>query len=363
MIATRHAPHIVFAGGGTGGHLFPGLAVAQRLTEIDPRLRITFAGSGKALERRQVALAGFEYLALRCHPWPRRLGSVLSFVRENLAGLCASRQFLASEPVSAVVGLGGYTSVPMARMAVRQGIPLVLLEQNAVPGRATRWLARRATVVCSSYPQTQRELPAGAAVRLTGNPIRAGLRPADPHGTQLLVLGGSAGARTLNENVPQALDRVRKRLAGWKIIHQTGQSEVEPTRDRYRNLGIDAEVLGFLDDLPAVLNRTALAICRAGGTTLAELSVTGVPAILVPYPHAANDHQRRNAEAFLAAGACRVVDERQRHIPLVDRLADHLAYLLSNPSQRLAMSQSLRRLSILDAAGTVANLVWDLVAE
>ena len=171
---TSTSLHFVFAGGGTGGHLFPGLAVAGRLRQEVPGARITFAGSGKQFEYQQVAAAGFEYIAVPCRPSPKGLREAFSFFLENVAGYLAARRFLDERPAAVVVGLGGYASVPMARAAIRRDVPLVLLEQNAVAGRATRWLARSAGVVCVGLARTRAHLRCRCPVRVTGTPIRDG---------------------------------------------------------------------------------------------------------------------------------------------------------------------------------------------
>jgi len=355
--------HIVFAGGGTGGHLFPGLAVAERLTEQLPLVRITFAGSGKPFERRQVAKAGFEYLALPCRPVPQRASEAFSFVVENFAGYLAARRFLVETDVAVVVGLGGYASVPMGRAAARRGVPLVLLEQNAVPGRATRWLARKATLICLAMPSAGEALRCRCGVQVTGNPIRGGFRAAAPASRQLLILGGSGGAQSLNENVPPALYRLREQLADWRIIHQAGESGLEPTRALYRKLALPATVLDFIPDMPAVLSASALAVCRSGGTTLAELAVAGVPAVLLPYAHATGDHQRRNAEVFAAARSAVVLDERELPGRLDNRLAEAISPLLADPRRRAEMSSAMRGLSRPDAAAHIAALLLSIAGR
>jgi UDP-N-acetylglucosamine--N-acetylmuramyl-(pentapeptide) pyrophosphoryl-undecaprenol N-acetylglucosamine transferase len=404
---TNHSPaqgmpmspaHVVFAGGGTGGHLFPGLAVAARLADEMPMVRISFAGSGKDFERRQVAAAGFDYVPIACAPLPRRLRDVPGFVLANLSGYRAAKRFLAGQQVAAVVGLGGYASVPMARAAVRRGVALLLLEQNAVPGRATRWLARSAAMVCTAFRQCDGYLPARCPVRLTGNPIRGGflctphapreadrtlhalreadrtlhaLREAEPHAEReeydaranLLVLGGSAGARPLNEHVPQALARIRPMLAGWTIVHQSGPADVGRTQELYDACGLPAIVAAFLSDMPQTLAHTRLAICRAGGTTLAELAASGVPAVLVPYPHAADDHQGQNAASFAASGGCLVIDQRDGRLPLADRLAEVLGPLVADPSRLETMSFSIRRLAKPAAAAVIAAVIRQAVAS
>jgi UDP-N-acetylglucosamine--N-acetylmuramyl-(pentapeptide) pyrophosphoryl-undecaprenol N-acetylglucosamine transferase len=362
--------------------LFPGLAVAARLADNAPEVRISFAGSGKEFERQQVAAAGFDYVPIACAPLTGRLRDLPGFVLANLSGYRAAKRFLADQQVTAVVGLGGYASVPTARAAVRQGIPLVLLEQNAVPGRATRWLARSATMVCTAFRQCDDYLPVGCPVRLTGNPIRDGFlctphapREVRPHaereeydagvaaGANLLVLGGSAGARSLNENVPQALARIRPMLAGWTIVHQSGPADVRRTQALYNACGLRAFVAAFLSDMPQTLACTRLAICRAGGTTLAELAVSGVPAVLVPYPHAAGDHQRRNAASFAASGGCLVIDQRDGRLPLADRLAAVLGPLVADPSRLATMSFSVRCLAKPAAAAEIAAVIRQAVAS
>jgi UDP-N-acetylglucosamine--N-acetylmuramyl-(pentapeptide) pyrophosphoryl-undecaprenol N-acetylglucosamine transferase len=204
-------------------------------------------------------------------------------------------------------------------------------------------------------------------VRRTGNPVRlppgstrngiAVKREARP---RLLILGGSGGSGPLNRAVPGALARLASHLPGWRVLHQAGRGAVEPVRDRYAKLGLSVEVEGFLPDLPDALSDADLAICRAGGTTLAELAATGVPAATVPFARAADDHQRRNAEVFAAAGACLLVDERADAESLDERLSTALRGLLSGPARRAAMAASMRRLAQPRAAGDVAGIVLDL---
>ncbi len=266
-----------------------------------------------------IASAGFDCQPFPCAPLPQGVRGVLPFLARNLAGYRRARRWLRREHADAVVGLGGYVSVPICRAAIANGLPLVLLEQNAIPGRAMRWLAKRADLVCSAFDDARNYLHCPAPVRVTGNPIRAGFRPRKtgieppanaqpPH--RLLVLGGSGGAHSLNAAVPRAAYKLRDLLADWQIVHQTGPREAESTQELYRKLMLDALVVPFVQNLPAVLRHTDLAVCRAGGTTLAELAATGVPAVLVPYPHAADHHQRANAEVFVAAGGAQMIDER-----------------------------------------------------
>jgi UDP-N-acetylglucosamine--N-acetylmuramyl-(pentapeptide) pyrophosphoryl-undecaprenol N-acetylglucosamine transferase len=388
--------HIVFSGGGTGGHLFPGLAVAERLAAMVPRLRITFCGGGKPFERKYVTGAGFEYLTLPVRPLPRGAREAVAFVVENLAGYLAAGRFLREQRVAAVVGLGGYASVPMARAATRRRVPLVLMEQNVMPGRSTRWLAHRATLVCTAFDETGVGLRCRCPVRATGNPVRAefdrlgatgfasaGLtatlaKPVAPHAgldlpppplvlrppdRQLLVLGGSGGARSLNENVPRALYKIRPQLAGWQIVHQSGESQFDSTRTLYAKLDLAATVVPFLGDMPVALAASDLAVCRAGGTSLAELAAAGVPAVLLPYPHATDDHQAANARHFAAGGGCVTIDEREVAGRLDDQLADMLCFLFANDDLRERMSAAMHELARPNAAEDVAELIWSIVSS
>ena len=365
------SPHVVFSGGGTGGHLFPGLAVAQRLCQICPNVRITFAGSGKPFEKEQVEAARFDYLAVPSRALPRRLSEVIPFLAQNLSGYRMAGDFLDRHQVAVVVGTGGYASAGMARAAVRRGIPLVLLEQNAVPGRATRWLASSAAAVCTAFEEASQYLSPKCPVRVTGNPVRHQFLAVATEEREaatstacsrsLLILGGSNGARSLNRHVPPALKRIGAELAGWRIVHQSGDAELAATRRLYEQLGVQATVLSYITQMPRVLNQSDLAVCRAGGTTLAELATAGLPAILLPYPYAADDHQRRNADVFSAAGACLTLDERDHAGRIEDRMANAISKLVTDEQKRNRMSTSMAHLARPNATHDVAALVHDLI--
>jgi UDP-N-acetylglucosamine--N-acetylmuramyl-(pentapeptide) pyrophosphoryl-undecaprenol N-acetylglucosamine transferase len=205
-------------------------------------------------------------------------------------------------------------------------------------------------------------------VRWTGNPTRdiapseAAVKP-DATQPRLIVMGGSGGARSLNENVPRALHKVRNLLTGWRIMHQSGEAGLAATRELYRKFALEAEVNAFWPDMPALLAQSSLAVCRAGGTTLAELAVAGTPAILLPYPHAADDHQRKNADAYVAAGAAQRIDQREVTGRLDDHLAEVLGRLVQDADGRAIMAQAMGRLARPRAAIHVATLAWSLVTS
>jgi len=351
------SPNILFAGGGTAGHLMPGLAVARCLDRLVPGTRVVFVGSGKPQERKLIEAAGFEYRGLPCAPGPARLNNLVPSIWSNLRGLAGAGRIMFRETFDVVVGLGGYASLPAAQTAAGLRTPLMLLEQNLVPGRATRWLARWARAVCVTFDETRLELPKSCRVVVTGNPLRPEFATARRTSSlqQLVILGGSGGARPLNQAVPGALARLGDRLQNWRVVHQSGQADLESTRTLYRTKGIEAEVLPFVQDMPDLLANSDLAISRAGGTTLAELAMTAVPSILIPYPQAADDHQRRNAQQASRGGGCIVVEQG---LPDFEkRLSESLESLLSDPLARQRMARAMNRLARPDAAEQVAHLI------
>lgn len=365
---TNHATHIVLAGGGTGGHLFPGLAVAEQLADAEPDWRITFAGSGSTFERSHVERAGHGYATFPCHALPRSPWDAVRFVTSNWAGYRSAARFLRDEQVSLVIGLGGYVSVPMGRAAVARRVPLVLIEQNVVPGRATSWLAPSASLICTAFDESRAQLRAHCPIRVTGNPIRRGpaatALPRSRVATrsrQLLVLGGSRGATQLNQLLPPALYKAGATRRDWKIVHQTGPNDVEATKTLYAKLGLRARVASFLPNVRGVLAESDLVVSRAGASTLAELAVARVPAILLPYPYATDHHQRRNAEVFERHRAARLFDPAA----LTGRADNHLASLLTelfdDAWAREQMGKEMGRLAHPQAAWHVASMVRQML--
>ena len=365
------SPHIVLAGGGAGGHLFPGLAIADQLRRIGPTTRITLATGHKPLERQQVSAAGFDQLRLRSRHLPAGFSGGLRgtwrFLADNMSGYRAARRFVQREKVALVVGLGGYASLPMAAAAARLGVPLVLLEQNAAPGRVNRWLAPRASLVCIAFEEARSLLKSHGPVRVTGVPIRAGsaaplpkrLRKL-PAQRQLLVLGGSGGVRALNEQVPKSLYKIRGQLAGWRIVHQSGARDHDATAELYRKLDLEAMVVPFLDPIQPMLHHAGLVVCRSAGGTLAELAAASAPAVLLPHPHASGDHQRKNADVLARDGAARIVDERECSGRFDDALAESICDLLADEPQRRQMAAAMGNFARPDAAWHVATMVRDL---
>ena len=366
------SPHIVLAGEGGHSHLLSGLAVAEALVRCLPDAAITFVGSGRPIDRHAVRERGFAYIAIPSQPPPQGPLEAFRFLAENVVGYWASRWILREQQVSLVIGFGGLTSGVMSRAAVARGLPTMLLEQNAVPSRITRWFARSAAAICTSFAETASLLPPDARVHLTGFPVPAAIasladtipaacRPAEMRQRRMLVLGGNFGAASLNQVVPPALGRLRRQLAEWHLVHQTGAGQLQAVETRYQAAGIDALAVCFIDELAHVLGETDLAVCRPGGTTLAELAAAGVPALLLPHPDAADDYHLANAQHYASAGGCRLLDERTCEGHLEEGLAGELDALLKSGAGRAEMATAMRGLSHPGAAHEIAALAFRLL--
>jgi len=357
-----------FAGGGTGGHLFPGLAVARLLHEQD-RARIVFVGTDRLLETDVLRNSPFEHRSLPVEPLPTLRRNPPRFLWRNAGAYRAAVRWLAEEKPAAVIGLGGYASAPLVLAAARRRVPVLLLEQNALPGKTTRWLARAASTICISMAESARHLPRSARTVLTGNPVRPEIAAlaartsteADSPPT-LLVLGGSQGAASLNDAVVKILEDHTALLQGWRIVHQTGAQQVDAIRRRYQALGLSTVVEPFFPDLRPWYEAATLIISRAGATTLAELACAGVPAVLVPYPFAADNHQSRNAEVFEEAGAAILVRHASTTAETAERLRVALAGIVASAEQRTEMTRAMRGLARPDACERVVAEVRQLVA-
>jgi UDP-N-acetylglucosamine--N-acetylmuramyl-(pentapeptide) pyrophosphoryl-undecaprenol N-acetylglucosamine transferase len=269
-----------------------------------------------------------------------------------------------------VIGLGGFASVPTVLAATHRRIPTLILEQNAIPGRATRFLAGRVAAVCTAFKETAGRLPTSARVEDTGNPVRAAIAalsrnesgPAVPVPPILLVLGGSQGAESLNEAVVAMLVKQLPQLAGWRIVHQAGAAQYEQVADACRAARFDHVVRPFFENISDWYSRTTLAVSRAGATTLAELACAGCPAILIPYPHAADNHQLANARVFEAAGAATVIQHGQFASETAGWLATTISTLAGDESRRAVMRQAMRSLARPDAARNVVAVLQTLSA-
>lgn len=357
---TNATKTILFAGGGTGGHLFPGIAVAEELLEKNKDFNILFGGSNRKIEKQIVQNAGFQHLEFASEPSTSLKRNPLRYLW-NLwkAGRQARKQLKQTQP-AAIIGLGGYASVPIILAARSSKIPVILLEQNAVAGRATKLLSRWADLICLSYPETEGKLSTSPRQVVTGNPVRKELttHQTDKTQKQILILGGSQGSLNLNRMVLKALPEIESELQGWKIVHQTGERDFDHVKQAYAKLNVKQEVAPFFQEMACLYRESAFAICRAGATTLAELACSGCPAILVPYPNSIGDHQDRNAEYFEHSGAAVIQWENREN---KQSLTEQITQFLLDEKLRSNSSHAISSLAQPKAAKKVAELVLELL--
>jgi len=355
---------VVIAGGGTGGHLYPGIAVARELQARRPGTIVTFAGTARGLEARVVPREGFELdvirsAALKGTPLAARLRG---FGLLPLSALDAWR-LLSRRAPDLVIGVGGYSSGPVVALAAVRGIPTLLLEQNALPGVTNRLLAPLVRAAAVTYESTLPFFRGKGFV--AGNPVRSGFfdRPgaagtAAGDRVRVLIVGGSQGARAINAACVDAAPALAASTPRLAITHQTGERDLAFVREGYERAGLDARVEAFLYEMEREMHEADLVVCRAGATTLAELAAAGKPSILIPLPTAADDHQRRNAEVVAAAGAAEVLD--QRELTGV-ALASRVRALAADRARREAMGRAARALARPDAAAAIAGRALALV--
>lgn len=356
-------PTYLFAGGGSGGHLMPGLAVVEELVRREPAARIVFAGSEREIERRILASHDLEHRPLSVETSAMLQRNPLRFAwRYWCARREAGRILLEVNP-QVVIGLGGFASVPVVVAANRRGIPVVLLEQNTVPGRATRWLAKRAAAICTSFDETATMLPSTTRIERTGNPVRRAIAELHDNAAvrstpTLLVLGGSQGATAVNEAAVESAKRLGTKLDEWRIVHQTGPRDEDRVRAAYEELGLNFVVDSFFEDLVPHYRSASLAIARAGATSLAELACAGIPSVTIPYPGAIHDHQARNAEHYVNAGAAWLVPQSADINATASGIIEVMEPLLGQPVELLApRRECMKQLATPDAAGRVADVV------
>jgi len=354
---------IVFAGGGTGGHLYPALVVAGALREaLGDETDITFIGAQRGIEQRLVPQAGYPLFSLRISGLKGR-GIAAKLGAATAAGWAAVRCWfwMRRRRPDLVVGVGGYASGPAVLAAGWSRVPTMLMEQNHFPGATNRWLSPRARVVCVPSEDAKQRL--GGIGVVTGNPVRAAFFASGdlPLGERLsiLVFGGSRGARSINHAMAAIVERLGQLAVPPRIVHQTGEADAESARAAARDYPEGLyEVYPFLDDMPARLAASDLVVCRAGASTLSELTAAGRPAVLVPYPHAADDHQRHNAESIAKVGAARVVTDNE----LGDgRLAGILEDLLADREELRRMGAAARGLAKPGATDRIVELARGLL--
>ena len=352
---------VLIAGGGTGGHLYPGIAVARALLARVPDAQVTFVGTAAGIESRVVPREGFTLDVIRSAGLKGK--SLPSLIR-GLALLPLSAldawQVLSRRQPSVVIGVGGYSSGPVVGLAALRRMPTLLMEQNAVPGLTNRLLASLVSAAAVTYEESLAVF--GAKAFVAGNPVRPeffreeayGEHSSPPGAARVLVFGGSQGAHAINVAMVEAAARLAAAAPAVVITHQSGERDLEMVRDGYRRAGLEARVEPFLFAMDREMKAADLVVCRSGATTLAELTASGRPSILIPFPGATDDHQRRNAEALAKVGAAKMVEQKEL---TGDRLATEILTLVAHEDERRRMGGTAAQLARPDAAKVIVDRV------
>jgi UDP-N-acetylglucosamine--N-acetylmuramyl-(pentapeptide) pyrophosphoryl-undecaprenol N-acetylglucosamine transferase len=354
---------VVIAGGGTGGHLYPGVAVARELLRRSPQSVVTFAGTARGIESRVLPREGFALDLLRSAGL--KGASAAAWLRGAallpLSGVDAWRIVSRRTP-DLVIGVGGYSSGPVVLVAALRRIPTMLLEQNAVPGVTNRVLAHVVQAAAVTFESTAAYF--GRRAFVAGNPVRpeflaVGDAPAERTAgpPRILIFGGSQGAHAINVAMVEAAPRLAARPGRVAITHQTGERDLELVRDGYRRAGLEARVEPFLYAMDREMTAADLVVSRAGATTIAELTAAGRAAVFIPLPTAADDHQRRNAEVLVGVGAADLVEQKDL---TGERLAGVILALVEDDARRAAMAAAARRLARPDAARVIVDRALEL---
>jgi UDP-N-acetylglucosamine--N-acetylmuramyl-(pentapeptide) pyrophosphoryl-undecaprenol N-acetylglucosamine transferase len=348
----------IIAGGGTGGHLFPGIAVAEEFLRRNRENRILFIGTERGLEKKVLENLGFQLCTLdvegiKGRGWLKIFGALSKIPRS----LLQSYRIIGRFRPDIVVGVGGYASGPAVMTAHFMGIKTAIMEQNALPGTTNRILGKVVDRIFLTFPDTGKCFPEDKTV-VCGNPVRSVFLNERPDKKKpggeftILVFGGSQGAHAINNAVIDALPYLKEMGKRMKIIHQTGEKDVDTAAKKYKDCEMNAEVVPFIMDMAAAYRSSDLLICRAGATSIAEITASGKAAILIPFPFAVNDHQTKNAEVLVRAGAAVMIHEKDLN---GRKIAVTVEYLYDHPHIIKEMSEKSLLLGNVKAASDIVD--------
>ena len=356
----------IISGGGTGGHIFPAVSIANALREIDPEVEILFVGAEGRMEMEKVPAAGYKIVGLPVVGFQRKFTlKNLTFPFKLLRSLRLSKQIVRDFSPNVVVGVGGYASGPVLKIAQQMGIPTLIQEQNSYAGVTNRLLAKGAKAICVAYEGMDRYFPSDKII-LTGNPIRQGLNNIEPKSDEaqtffdvpkgskvVLVIGGSLGARTINHSILGEIDKIVD-SKGITLIWQTGKLYIDEITEKLKGKPlVNIRVNDFINRMDLAYSIADLVISRAGAGTISELCMVGKPTILVPSPNVAEDHQTMNAKALAKRNAAIMIKDTDAHKDLVTIALD----TLSNDKKLTELSSNILRLSLPNAANDIAKKV------
>lgn len=358
---------ILISGGGTGGHIFPALAIANALRRRDPETEILFAGAEGRMEMERVPAAGYDIVGLPVAGFDRsRLWRNFTVLLKLMRSMRRARKILRTFNPDIAIGVGGYASGPMLKAAQKAGVPTLLQEQNSYAGVTNKLLARRASAICVAYDGLERFFPAEKIIK-TGNPVRADIVSATMTSTEaktamgmhpdkplVLVVGGSLGARTINESIAGSIDEITS--AGAQILWQTGKLYADECA-AVANGHADVKAMPFISDMATAYRAADVVVARAGAGTISELQLLGLPVILVPSPNVAEDHQRKNAQALVDADAAVMVLDADARRNLGKAITD----MLADSSCRAALSRNIRAMAMEQSDEKIVDRIYQLL--
>lgn len=365
---TQRPYRVIISGGGTGGHVFPAIAIANGLVAELPDVKILFVGAKGKLEMEKVPEAGYRIEGLWIAGFQRKLSfRNLSFPFKLITSLWKAGRIIRQFKPDIAIGVGGYASGPLLYRAARKGLPIVLQEQNSFPGITNRLLAAKADVICVAYEGLDRFF-AQDKIRVTGNPVRQEIATAsigkeaaarsfalDPSRPILLSVGGSLGARTINQSIAAQLGQLLD--TGAQLIWQTGKSYYDEYKTWQANYPDQLRIMPFIKDMPAAYGAADVILSRAGAIAVSELCLVGKPVILVPSPNVAEDHQRKNAEALVSTGAAMMVLDEEAE----EKLIPAVVALLQDEARQLNLSKAIRAAAKPDAVTAIVDEIVQLI--
>jgi len=364
---------LLISGGGTGGHIYPGIAVAQGIQQIEPDTQLFYVGKKGGLEETIVAKSGLpiQFFGISAQGISRKIsGSNLTALYKNFVGLKQSFAILNLVKPQVVFGTGGYVSASTVFAAQWKSIPTLILEQNLIPGLANKFLGRKASAIALSFPETEKYFPKRKVV-VTGTPVRLQLQDLDkkesrrvfnlePDITTILVFGGSQGAAAINRVIISAVQILEQKEIKLQLILQTGQKNYSEIVEKVKNIKTKIVVVPYLDDMAKAYAAADLVISRSGAISIAEITLCGLPSILIPYPYATANHQEKNARILETHGAAKVILESEL---TPEKLANIIKKLLQEPDQLSAMSQKSKGLAKPTATTAICKLIQRLARK
>jgi UDP-N-acetylglucosamine--N-acetylmuramyl-(pentapeptide) pyrophosphoryl-undecaprenol N-acetylglucosamine transferase len=356
-----------FAGGGTGGHIYPAVAVAEQIAKIEPTAKIHFFCSARSIDAQILGQTGFERTALPAKGFSLRLGALFGFCSSFLESYKIAKEAIAGDKEVVVVGAGGYVSAPVCLAAHKNDVPIALLNVDIVPGRANKIIARWASEIFVQFEETRQYFAKRKRkVSVVGCPLRSGFGSLEPNGAIeqlsldrekkiLLITGASSGSENINKTVCSLLEKLDAFADDWQIVHLAGRDNYEKVSSEYGDAKISYKVLGYFDDMPSLLAAADLVVGRSGAVSVAEFAAASVPSICMPYPYHKDRHQYLNAGKLVEAGAAVIVDDLPDEKDRAEWLWEELEALMKDQKKRQEMMEACRAIARPEADLRIAE--------